>query len=105
MIEFILRWLLELFLEEGSVQAGLLEQAGSEQKPVEGSNKPSGDWETLCQQTGPPTSINYILLVRDAIKISAACIFVAEQFGWSLKAKPPAQPCSHLSGSLQTSEK
>lgn len=49
MIEFILRWLLELFLEEGSVQAGLLEQTGSKQKPIEGSNKPSGVWEMLCQ--------------------------------------------------------
>lgn len=49
MIEFILRWLLELFLEEGSVQAGLLERAGSEQKPIEGSSKPSGVWEMLCQ--------------------------------------------------------
>lgn len=49
MIEFILRWLLELFLEEGSVQTGLLEQAGSEQKPIEGSNKLSGIREMLCQ--------------------------------------------------------
>lgn len=49
MIEFILRWLLELFLEEGLVQAGLLEQAGSEQKPIEGSSKPGGVWEMLCQ--------------------------------------------------------
>lgn len=49
MIGFILRWLLELFLEKSSVQAGLLEQAGSKQTPIEGSNKPSGVWEMLCQ--------------------------------------------------------
>lgn len=40
---------MELFLEKSSVQAGLLEQAGSKQTPIEGSNKPSSVWEMLCQ--------------------------------------------------------
>lgn len=40
---------MELFLEKSSVHAGLLEQAGSKQTPIEGSNKPSGVWEMLCQ--------------------------------------------------------
>lgn len=73
MIGFILRWMLELFLEEGAVQAGW-----QLAEPAEGSKTPSASWGCSA---GSPDLNKWHLLVKGATEIYAACRFVTERFG------------------------